>query len=216
MADKGKQQTRRGREATTRAILDAAIDVFSARGYSGATVREIAAHAGVSHPVVHEYIGTKADILRAVLVRNEGRVASAAPPHLDLLESARLMLRFGLAQEGGRAYVRLLARSALDGLPYDRTTGRFEATERLIDLAEQAAASAAPGERAAKDINPRLVVACAVSLLIAWAATESWLRPAAGLEDMPEAELLEGLERVVAGILRENVPGVERGEPATG
>ena len=103
-----------------------------------------------------------------------------------------------------------MARAALDGLPYDRTPGRFEGTERLIELAEQAAASASPAERTATDLEPRLVIAAAVSLFLGWGATQSWVRPAAGLQDMDDAELIDGIERVVLGILRDNVPGVER------
>ena len=153
MADKRKKkQTRRGREATTAAILDAAEELFSAHGYNAVAVRDIAERAGVSHPIVHTYVGSKADVLRAVLARDEGLIASAAPANPDLIESASLMLRHGLGQDG-LAYLRLVARAALDGLPYDRTTGRFEGTERLIELAEQAAASAPPGR--AHRVRPR-------------------------------------------------------------
>ena len=59
------------------------------------------------------------------------------------------------------------------------------------------------------------MIACVVSLFLGWAATESWVRPAAGLGDMDDAELLDGIERVVLGILRENVAGLERGQPAS-
>ena len=108
------------------------------------------------------------------------------------------MLRQGL--EYGRSHIRLIVRPAMSCLPYDRTTGRFEATERLIELAERAAASAPPAERAEK-VDPRIVIACVVSLFLGWAATESWVRPAAGLGDIDDAELLDGIERMVLGIL---------------
>jgi AcrR family transcriptional regulator len=218
MADKRKKkQTRRGREATTAAILDAAEELFSAHGYNAVAVRDIAERVGVSHPIVHKYVGSKADVLRAVLARDEGLIASAAPANPDLIESASLMWRHGLGQDG-LVYLRLVARAALDGLPYDRTPGQFEGTERLIELAEQAAASATPAERAAIDLDPRVAIAAAVSLFLGWAATQSWVRPATGLQNMDDAELIDGLERVVLGILRENLPGVERdgasrGEP---
>jgi len=216
MADKRKKkQTRRGREATTAAILDVAEELFSAHGYDAVAVRDIAARAGISHPIVHKYVGSKADVLRAVLARDEGLIASAAPANPDLIESASLMWRHGLGQDG-LAYLRLVVRAALDGLPYDRTPGQFEGTERLIELAEQAAASATPAERAATDLDPRVAIAAAVSLFLGWAATESWVRPAAGLQDMDDAELIDGLERVVLGILRENVPGVERAGASRG
>ena len=213
MSDEGEEQPRRGREATTAAMLDAAEELFSEHGYSAVSVRDIAGRAGVSHALVHRYLGSKADVFRTVLTRNENAILAAAPDNPDLLESASLMLRQGLAY--GRRHSRLIVRSAMSGLPYDRTTGRFEATERLIELAEQAAASGSPSERAEKDLDPRIVIACVVSLFLGWAAAGSWVRPAAGLEDVNDAALLDGIERVVLGILRDEVPGLGGDDPAS-
>lgn len=211
MTDEGKEPQRRGREASTAAILDAAQELFSEHGYDAVSVRDVAARAGVSHALVHRYLGGKAELFRAVLTQRENTILAAAPDNPDLLESTSLMLRQGL--EYGRSHIRLIVRSAMSGLPYDRTTGRFEATERLIELAERAAASSPPSERAAKDLDPRIVIACVVALFLGWGATESWLRPAAGLADTDDAELLDGIERVILGILREDVPGLEPDQP---
>jgi hypothetical protein len=60
-----------------------------------------------------------------------------------------------------------------------------------------------------KDLDPRLVVAGCVALLLGWIATESWVRPAAGIADMDEADVEDGLERLIRGILSGNVPGLE-------
>jgi AcrR family transcriptional regulator len=211
--DQGQAREGRGREATTAAILAAAEELFSAQGFSAVTVRAIAERAGVSHALVHRYIGSKTDIFRAVLANNESAIVSAAPDNPDLLESAGLMLRHA-RKEHGRVHIRLLVRSALSGLPFDMTTGRFEATERLIELAEQAARSASPAERAAKDIEPRLVVAACVALLLGWSVSESWLRPAAGIADMDETEVEDGIERMFRGILSANVPGLKDDDQA--
>jgi AcrR family transcriptional regulator len=205
MTEEGPRRPRLGRDATTTAILDAAEELFYERGYSAVTVRE---HVGVSHALVHQYVGSKADIFRAVLSRNEDFMVSGAPDNPDLLESASLILRHGLEQHG-RAHARLLVGSALSGLPYDRTAGRFEAIERLIELAERQAGSASQAERAERDLDPRLVVACVGSLFLGWVAGEPWMRPAAGLQDMDEAELVDGLERVILSILKDHVPGVD-------
>jgi AcrR family transcriptional regulator len=167
MTDQVAQRQRRGRDATTAAILEVAEELFSAHGYSAVSVRDIAEHAGISHALVHQYVGSKADVLRAVLTRNEGLLVSAAPDNPDLLESTSLILRHGLEQRG-RAHARLMMRSALDALPYDQTAGRFEALERLIELARRAAGSASAAERAEKDLDPRLVVACVGSLFLGW------------------------------------------------
>jgi hypothetical protein len=101
-------------------------------------------------------------------------------------------------------------RTALTGLPYDQTTGRFAAVERLIELAEQQAESASPSERAEKDLAPRLVGACIGSLYLGWVSGESWLRPAWGLKDLEDDEVASGLERVILSILKDHVPGVAR------
>jgi len=53
----------RGGGADTRdRIVAAAIDEFGERGYDGATMRAIAARAGVDAALLHHYFGTKADL----------------------------------------------------------------------------------------------------------------------------------------------------------
>ena len=201
-----QRERRRGREATTEAILDAAEELFYEHGYDGVTVRGIAKQAGVSHALVHQYVGSKEEIFRAVLARSDGLMVAGATGSLSLLESARLILRRGL-EPSGREYLRLLMKSALSGLPYDQTTGHFTEVDRLVELAEQRVAAASPVERTEKDLDPRLVGACVGSLLLGWVAGESWLRPAWGLANMDDAEIADGLERVILSILRDHVPG---------
>jgi TetR/AcrR family transcriptional regulator, repressor for neighboring sulfatase len=197
----------RGREAAVAAILDAAYELFAARGYNAVSVRAIAERAGVSHALVHRYLGSKGDIYRAVLTHNEDIILSAAPDDPDLLATTGRMLRRGLAE--GRTQGRLVVQSALRGVPFDRSSGRFAATERLVELAERAAASAPAAERVEKDLDPRLVVACVVALFLGWGTASSWILPAVRLDDMDEAEVLDGVERVIADIFRSQVPGVD-------
>lgn len=195
-------------------MLDAAEELFAERGYAAVTVRAIAERAGVSHALVHRYLGGKAELYRAVLRRNEDAILNAAPDDPDILASASLMLRAALTTH--RQYIRLIVNSALRGLPYDRSIGKFAATGRLVELAERAFASATADERAQRDIDPRLVVAAAVALLLGWVATESWLRPAAGIGDLTEAEVEEGLERLILALFRENLPGIDGGDSTAG
>lgn len=203
-----------GREATTAAMLTAAEELFSARGFTAVSVRDIAERAGVSHALVHRYLGSKAEIYRTVLTSNEEAILGAAPEESDPLVAAGLMFRAGLTSQ--RQYVRLIAHSALHGLSYERTSGRFAATERLVELAESAAASAPAAERAEKDLDPRFVVAGVVALLLGWVATAPWVLPACGIADMDEAEIQDGLERLVRGMLSGNVPGLGHDGPGSG
>jgi len=214
MTRKGVERKRRGRDATTTAILDAAEELFYERGYSSVTVRDIGERVGVSHALIHQYIGSKEDIFRAVLSRNEDLMVSGMSDDLDLLDSASRILRRGL-QPPVRDYVRLLMGAALSGLPYDQTTQRFAEVDRLVELTERQAASASPAERAEKDLDPRVVGACVGSLFLGWVAGESWLRPAWRLEDVDDAEMTDALERVILSIFRDHVPGAERRHAGT-
>ncbi len=211
MTDKARGQERRGRETTTAAILDAAEELFSADGFDAVTVRAIAERAGVSHALVHRYLGSKTDVFRAILSRNQGVILAAAPDNPDLLVTTNLIMREGLTHH--RRYVRLLVDTALHGLPYEQTTGRFAAVERLVELAERAAASTSPRERSDEDLEPRFLIASIVALFLGWGAMESWIVPAVGLDDMDEAEVIDGLERVILGILRRHLPGLEGADP---
>lgn len=52
----------RGGSDSRERIIAAAVDEFGERGYDGATIRSIAARAGVDSALVHHYFGTKADL----------------------------------------------------------------------------------------------------------------------------------------------------------
>jgi AcrR family transcriptional regulator len=54
---------RRGESSTRQAILDAAKELFAERGYAGATMRAIAAEAGVDAALVVHFFGNKANLL---------------------------------------------------------------------------------------------------------------------------------------------------------
>jgi hypothetical protein len=58
---------RRDPEASRAAILEAACEVFTERGYARATIREIARRAGVTHGLVMRHFGTKERLLIAAL-----------------------------------------------------------------------------------------------------------------------------------------------------
>jgi len=200
-----KSRKRLGREESTRRILDAARMLFAERGYTAVSVREIAAAAGVSHALVHRYLGGKKEVYRAVLSRDEDTIRDTAAGEEDLLQATRLMLREAWEKE--RTYVRLLAHSALHCLPFDRTIGHFPATERLIELA---AATVPAGETSdPSGPGPRFVVISLVAMLFGWAAARDWLLAAAGLQDMSEEEHFAAFERVVLDIERLYFPSPE-------
>jgi AcrR family transcriptional regulator len=60
-----RQQNRLNRE---RAILDAALTVFAAQGYSGTTMDAVAAEAGVTKPTLYSYFQSKETLFQAMML----------------------------------------------------------------------------------------------------------------------------------------------------
>jgi AcrR family transcriptional regulator len=60
-----RQQNRLNRE---RAILDAALKVFAAQGYSGATMDAVANEAGLTKPTLYSYFPSKDDLFQAMML----------------------------------------------------------------------------------------------------------------------------------------------------
>jgi AcrR family transcriptional regulator len=60
-----RQQNRLNRE---RAILDAALTVFAAQGYSGTTMDAVAAEAGVTKPTLYSYFPSKEGLFQAMML----------------------------------------------------------------------------------------------------------------------------------------------------
>ena len=64
-------------------ILDAARELFSERGYTATTIKEIADRAAVSPPTVHKYYGNKQQLLFDILT-DEGADHVEDPRNLEL------------------------------------------------------------------------------------------------------------------------------------
>ena len=71
--DKGGEKSNRPRDAaaTRKAILEAALALFTERGYDRATVREIAAMANINQALVMRYFGSKEGLFAAVFAERE-------------------------------------------------------------------------------------------------------------------------------------------------
>jgi AcrR family transcriptional regulator len=80
-------------------ILDAAAQVFAARGFEGATVREIAQRAGATQPLVVYHFGSKDALWRTTVDRlwrrlvEEARAGAAPAATADSPEVVRAVLR---------------------------------------------------------------------------------------------------------------------------
>jgi TetR/AcrR family transcriptional regulator, regulator of cefoperazone and chloramphenicol sensitivity len=94
-------------EDTRRRILDAALELFAAEGYDGASTRLLAERAGVNLPAIQYYFGSKEGLYRAVIdsivehteaemaplaARVKAALARPDTPREELLELLCLML----------------------------------------------------------------------------------------------------------------------------
>jgi AcrR family transcriptional regulator len=106
---------RRNLEASRAAILEAAREVFSERGYARATIREIARRAGVTHGLVMRHFGTKEQLLIEALPGPRA-AAGVLPGDLDTLPDrvAAVFVAETEAAAGEHALVALI-RSAASG-----------------------------------------------------------------------------------------------------
>ncbi|WP_052850687.1 TetR/AcrR family transcriptional regulator [Streptomyces avicenniae] len=72
-----KPRRRLPRSVREQEIIDAALRVFSRRGYRAAVVDEIAELAGISKPMVYLYLGSKEGLFIACVRREAGRLVAA-------------------------------------------------------------------------------------------------------------------------------------------
>ncbi len=105
------------------AIVEAALRLFSERGFRGATTRELAAAAGVTEPVLYEHFQSKRDLYRAIIEvksrEGQERAEALLAPYRErnddrgffLTVATMLLERY--AQEP--AYPRLLLHLAVEG-----------------------------------------------------------------------------------------------------
>lgn len=78
-------------------MLDAAVEIFAARGYRAASMDAIAAEAKISKPMLYLYYGSKDELFSAVVVRESERLVSAMSagwdPHLKQSEQVHIIIR---------------------------------------------------------------------------------------------------------------------------
>ncbi|WP_169581355.1 TetR/AcrR family transcriptional regulator [Microbacterium thalassium] len=109
--------------ARRRDILDAATEIFGAKGFTGGTLQEIADQVGMTHAGILHHFGSKDALLLEVLQhRDETDVADLEEQHIpDGMELFRHLVRtaFANADRPGivQAYAVLSAESVTDGHP---------------------------------------------------------------------------------------------------
>ncbi|BBZ45705.1 TetR/AcrR family transcriptional regulator [Mycobacterium parmense] len=172
-----------GREAVAAAVLEAATELFAERGPAATSIRDIAARSKVNHGLVFRHFGTKEQLVGAVL------------DHLGATTTA-LLQTDPSAAEVERAldrHMRVMARTLLDGYPAGKLQSRFPGASQLFDRVRPMHDD---------DRSARLAVANAFALQLGWRLFAPFLRSAAGLEDMADAELGEAVSAEVQRLVQ--------------
>ncbi|OLF18242.1 TetR/AcrR family transcriptional regulator [Actinophytocola xanthii] len=94
--DERRRVKRLPREVRERQILDAAVQVFSERGYHNASMDEISDVAGVSKPMIYAYLGSKEDLFAACVQRESANLLEAVAGGVDVDLAPDMQLWDGL------------------------------------------------------------------------------------------------------------------------
>jgi AcrR family transcriptional regulator len=191
-------------------LVSAATELFAARGPDGVSLREIAAHAGLNYGLIHQYVGSKDELLRLVIARSTSTTAARFAQAVDVGEALELLQ--GPVGADRPAYPRLLAWAILQGRDPKELAGPSPALPQLIAMLPEAgavpgASDGDPTDRAAADRDladdPRLRAAAIAALTLGWSLFGTFVSHAAGLDDVAPAEAhaaVQSLARRIAGI----------------
>ena len=206
----GSTQTPRRRLSAAdrrEAIVDSALEVFSERGFSDASLDDVAAHGGISKALIYEHFASKRELQIALLdsfvheliARVVGAIGGADTNEARLRAGIEAFLEFA---EERPAALRLLTRNISDpdaGEALDRL--REEAAGAVATMMVADAPPPQPGDLAVEETSALLahLIAGGIQFMAGW-----WLESP---RNLPRERVVEvamglcwlGLERLGAG-----------------
>jgi len=156
-------------DLTRERILEAAHALFVDKGFAAVSMREIAAHSGVTKSLIHHHFGSKEALWELVKERafaayaegQEAELREAQEPGVDLLRDA-VIRYFGFLQSNPEV-VRLFAWTHLDE---DQSCGRIDA--ELVRLGAERVRQVQARGLLRQDVNPAHVVTMFVNACTQW------------------------------------------------
>jgi TetR/AcrR family transcriptional regulator, repressor for neighboring sulfatase len=204
-------------------LVSAAAELFAARGPDGVSLREIAARAGLNYGLIHQYVGSKDELLRLVIEQSTSTTAARFAQAGGVGEALELLQ--GPVGADRPQYPRLLAWAILQGRDPKELAGPSPALPQLIAMLPEKGAGAGRADGGARDDSagdhdqadgaadgpttddladdPRLRAAAIAALTLGWSLFGSFVSHAAGLDDVAPAEAhaaVQSLARRIAGI----------------
>jgi TetR/AcrR family transcriptional regulator, repressor for neighboring sulfatase len=166
-----------GPDEVRRAVLDAAGELFAHRRVDNVTLREIAGRAHVQLSLISRYIGTRAELVDAVLDDLTHAMA------VEILEHPDDPISFERDPAMGR-WTPMLAYRAIAGEDLSRVT-EFNPVQAIAEVAEH--------EYGLDPDSARLRGAQVVASALGWRLFEKYLVAAGGLEHQPVQALRDQL-----------------------
>jgi AcrR family transcriptional regulator len=181
------------RPVRERQIVELAEELFSERGYTGASMDELARRAGVTKPVIYELFGSKDGLFRACLERSAERLATVVAKAVRAESEPEARVR-----AGGLAFLRFAAdnRVAWELM----MEGRFSDTAIEVRRRQAALVHELLLEKAPPDADPRELELAAHAVNSAYEGVAHWMWehpdvPLERLADWTVELLLPGLRR---------------------
>ena len=191
-------------------LVAAATELFAERGPDGVSLREIAAHAGLNYGLIHQYVGSKDDLLRLDMAHSTSTTAARFAQADGVGEALELLQ--GPVGADRAPYPRLLAWAILQGRDAKELAGPSPALPKLIAMLPQRGAdgpadggAGGADDDLADDLSgdPRLRAAAIAALTLGWSLYGTFVSHAAGLDDVAPADAhaaVQSLARRIAGI----------------
>ena len=158
-----------------RAILDAATGLFAEKGVAAVSIRDIAAKADVNHGLVHRHFGSKEKLRLQVqdrLMRQINDDIGESKSYADaLLQGVQALRR-------NEAFWKVLARTLLDRQFEGDVQSSFPFLRRMVDSIGMARLQGAIDA----DIDPRVLVAGGVAMVLGLLVFEDYILPGTGLD----------------------------------
>jgi len=184
-----------GDQAATRILL-VAETLFAQRGYENVTVRDVAAAAGVTHPLIYYHWGSKRGLLAAVLARHQTKMRTLIDMNVTARDAVLELVRENL--EGSRLYLLMLSRAFLDHMPAGDWPGGFPAVDAAVERLRRAGPAAAPRW----DEEARGTAAVVTAMLAGWVLMEDQLLEIVGLPPSCRGMARDRLIQYVDTVLR--------------
>jgi AcrR family transcriptional regulator len=177
-----------GRDEVRRAVLEAAVRLFVARGPAAVSLRDIATEADVNLGLLYRHFGTKVELISAAM---DLLVSQNSGPFIDCLLAPDMPAEFAKIVTSGRTgdapmqpYVRMMAWMLLDGVKPGDVQSEYPVFPYLVKRLIS-------DGRSLDDARMTAVVVFATAL--GWLIFEPFINQAAQLDDVPIEDVRKAL-----------------------